>query len=1052
MMQKDVSFNPREYSTAQTDTALDQETAADGVVANEYLNQDYVYVGEHADTGFAAIQNIPLNTEEIMWTAYADPYRQYAATGAETAETASDTALLAADVGAENPSSGTQAAWWLAGGTLLAAGILGATAFKDDDDDANTTDSTATLSNADTGNTGTTATNTEAVSNTETENTAATESATDDSDTSTVAAKTTDTASNTAETENTTVSETDTSATTNETTVTTAAQTPAATASETTANDNAADTASSSTDEIASAGLSARSATIELNEGLGSDKVLSNSDGLVTLSGSLSAGDSTLQNYLSQGWISQLQITIGDKTYLADVDADSLTYRFQAQAADLAAAAGSSIGIAFVESPVDSLEGTALADTYLLNQGLPTADTSAIEVSLQDNIDGAVISGSSGSYTVSDTFSDTTVIGGSISGAETGDTVELIVNNQTYTATVAEDGHFSAAVSTADLSTDSDKQIEARLLDSSGNTVAQSSEAYAVAASPEGGNGNISAQSELPYFINALNNAATAQGYLGESSKWAGVGSALNISYAFDGGSGIDRQSGAALGNSLAFSSQQMSDIKALLSKLTQYANITFTEAENTDSADLVFYLDDLSTVGLDDSYGYAYTGGDVHFSSTLYSADDAFSQGDGPMTVLHETLHSLGFEHPFEVGDNNSETLSEQENSTEFTLMSYNFDDLAKTDDLRVFDLAALHYNYGVNTSQRSGNDVYTFNAFNRGTSDGGVYVWDGAGVDTFDAASAEAGVTVNLTPGSWNYIGEKSQYLAATGTETVDYATLLGVSADSTIIDGWNTATNSANYVTGTQQAVYATGQSFIGYGTQIENLIGSAHNDNLTGNDADNQIEGGEGTDTIAGGLGNDSLIGGAGDDNMSGGQGNDIYYVDSSGDSVTEQAGEGSDTVYSSVDYTLAANLENLMLLGSANIRGTGNDGDNLISGNGGSNWLKGGLGNDTLTGGAGADYFVFDDLLGGGTDTITDFSYGSDKIVLSSLLFDEADLNLSGFLAFGDDQINADTRLIYNSSEQSLAYDADGSGSAAAVTFAGVSLDEQINAANLISLV
>ncbi len=792
-------------------------------------------------------------------------------------------------------------------------------------------------------------------------------------------------------------------------------------------------------------------ASVELNEVSRGDSVLSNSDGLVTLSGSLSADDRTLQNYLSQGWISQLQITIGGKTYLADVDAASLAYRFQVQAADLAAAAGRGIDIAFVESPVAALESTSLADTYLLNHGLPAASTSAIQVSLQDNLDGTVISGNLGSYTVSGAFSDTTVIDGSTRGAKSGDTVELVVNNQTYTATVAEDGNFSASISTTDLSADDDKQIEVRLLDGSGNTVARSNEVYAVAASSEGSNGNIGIQSELPYFINALNNAATSQGYLGESNKWPGVGSALNISYAFDGGSGIDRQSGAALGNSLAFSNRQMSDIKALLSKLTQYANITFTEAEKTDSADLVFYLDDLSSAGLEDSYGYAYTGGDVHFSSALYSADDAFSQGDGPITVLHETLHSLGFEHPFELGDNNSETLSQQENSTEFTLMSYNFDDLAKTDDLRVFDLAALHYNYGVNTSQRSGNDIYTFNSFNRGTSDGGVYVWDGAGTDTFDAASAETGVTVNLTPGSWNYIGEKSRYLAAIGVEIVDYATLLGTSANNTIIDGWNTATNSANYVTGTQKAVYTAGQSFIGYGTQIENLIGSAHNDSLTGNDAGNQIEGGDGNDTIAGGLGDDSLIGGSGNDNMSGGQGNDAYYVDSSGDSVSEQAGEGNDVVYAAADYTLAANLESLVLLGSANIRGNGNDGDNLISGNGGSNWLNGGLGNDTLIGGAGADYFMFNDLLDGSTDTLVDFSYGNDKIVLGSQLFDEADLDISGFLAMDDDQVNADTRLIYNSGEQSLAYDADGSGSAAAVTFAKVLLDEQTTAAKLISL-
>ncbi len=1003
MRQKDALPDPREQSNPVAETAIESLASGDAAVNAEYFFNDYVYIGEYADTDLDFIQNISLDDAAIMWTAYAAPYRQYAAAGAEAADTAVDSDLLAADIGAgESTSAGSNANWWLVGGTLLGAGILAATLGGSDDSD----DTPSRAHEA--------ATDSPSQSNAENTDVAG-QSNTDHSAANHVSS---------------------------ESNHHTAAQT---TESQATATARTADL-SAAGEEVAN------TAAIRFSEGLGSDAVLSNSDGLVALNGNLSADDSALQNYLSQGWISQLQITIGEKTYLADVDADSLTYRFQAQAADLAAAAGSPIRIEPVVSPVASLEGTQLADTYLLNHGLPAADASAVHISLQDSLNGSVIAGSPGSYTVAEGFSDTTLIGGSISGATTGDRVELSVNNQAYHAEVAADGTFSAAVRTTDLAADSDRQVEARLLDSNGNAVAEGAQHYALAAESSGSNGQISAQNELPYFINALHNGATAQGYLGDSSKWAGIGSGLNISYAFDGGSGIDRISGATLGNSLAFSNQQMADIKALLSKISEYANITFTEAADTGSADLAFYLDDLGSASLANSYGYAYTGGDVHFSSTLYGADDAFSKGDGPLTVLHETLHSLGFEHPFELGDNNSETLAEQENSTEFTLLSYNFADLAKTNDLRAFDLAALHYNYGVNASQRSGNDVYTFNAFNRGTADGGIYVWDGAGVDTFDASAAETGVTVNLTPGSWNYIGEKSQYLAATGSENVDYATLLGTSANSHIIDGWNTATNSANYVTGTQQAVYATGQSFIGYGTQIENLIGSAHNDTLTGNDADNQIEGGAGNDTLVGGAGNDSLIGGAGDDQMSGGLGNDAYYVDSSGDVVTEQAGEGVDTVYSTVDHTLGANLENLTLLGATDIRGTGNEGNNIITGNSGSNWLSGGLGNDTLTGGGGDDYFVFHDLLNSGTDTITDFSYGSDKLAFSDLLFDAADLNLDGFLAFGNEQANANTRLIYNSSEQSLAYDADGSGSGSAVTFANLALDEQTEAAKLISLV
>ena len=51
-------------------------------------------------------------------------------------------------------------------------------------------------------------------------------------------------------------------------------------------------------------------------------------------------------------------------------------------------------------------------------------------------------------------------------------------------------------------------------------------------------------------------------------------------------------------------------------------------------------------------------------------------------------------------------------------------------------------------------------------------------------------------------------------------------------------------------------------------------------------------------------------------MVGGAGNDTYVVDATGDVVTEQADEGTDTIQSSVSYTLGANVENLTLTGPA----------------------------------------------------------------------------------------------------------------------------------------
>jgi Ca2+-binding RTX toxin-like protein len=127
-------------------------------------------------------------------------------------------------------------------------------------------------------------------------------------------------------------------------------------------------------------------------------------------------------------------------------------------------------------------------------------------------------------------------------------------------------------------------------------------------------------------------------------------------------------------------------------------------------------------------------------------------------------------------------------------------------------------------------------------------------------------------------------------------------------------------------------------------------------------------------IFGSSGNDLLDGSAGADWMSGGQGNDAYFVDNPGDLVTEQPGEGTDTVYASAHYRLGANVEYLVLQGTADLQGYGNDQSNAISGNSGSNVINGGGGSDMLTGGAGNDAFIFEKGQAQG-DFVMDFSSG-----------------------------------------------------------------------------
>lgn len=145
----------------------------------------------------------------------------------------------------------------------------------------------------------------------------------------------------------------------------------------------------------------------------------------------------------------------------------------------------------------------------------------------------------------------------------------------------------------------------------------------------------------------------------------------------------------------------------------------------------------------------------------------------------------------------------------------------------------------------------------------------------------------------------------------------------------------------------------------GENVEHLTltGEAHIDG-TGNAASNVINGNGGRNTLTGNDGNDTLDGGLLADRMIGGTGNDIYYVDHSKDVVVEKLGEGTDTVYSGVNFKMEDVIEVLYLTGSGNLRGYGGAFDSTIHGNDGNNRLDGGSGGrNTLYGGRGNDTYV-----------------------------------------------------------------------------------------------
>ncbi len=200
----------------------------------------------------------------------------------------------------------------------------------------------------------------------------------------------------------------------------------------------------------------------------------------------------------------------------------------------------------------------------------------------------------------------------------------------------------------------------------------------------------------------------------------------------------------------------------------------------------------------------------------------------------------------------------------------------------------------------------------------------------------------------------------------------------------------------------------------------------------------------------------LDGKGGADRMIGGLGSDIYVVDNVGDVVKELANEGTDTVRSSLSYTLGAQVENLTLTGAGHSSGKGNSAGNVITGNTGNNSLDGGLGRDILSGGAGKDIFLFNSILNAtdNIDQITDFVAADDTIQLENSIFKA--LGLTGTLAAKAFAANttgkamdSQNRIIYETDTGKLFYDADGSGAGVASQFATLDTKPVITAADFL---
>ena len=245
-------------------------------------------------------------------------------------------------------------------------------------------------------------------------------------------------------------------------------------------------------------------------------------------------------------------------------------------------------------------------------------------------------------------------------------------------------------------------------------------------------------------------------------------------------------------------------------------------------------------------------------------------------------------------------------------------------------------------------GNDQIYWQSSSSGTA---ITIDAGAGNDLIDFTGANLGTrTGQGGDGNDTLIGSggADRLEGGNGDDVIDGKvggdTMLGGAGNDLyyVDNAGDTITENANEGTDevrTTLAAYA-------LTANVETLTGLLNSGQaLTGNGLDNHITGGSGNDTLTGGDGNDILDGGAGADAMAGGLGNDVYYVDDAGDTVTENSGEGTDEIRTSLaSYTLGADIENL----------TGLVAGQTLNGNALNNVITGAPGNATLHGGSGDD--------------------------------------------------------------------------------------------------
>jgi serralysin len=339
--------------------------------------------------------------------------------------------------------------------------------------------------------------------------------------------------------------------------------------------------------------------------------------------------------------------------------------------------------------------------------------------------------------------------------------------------------------------------------------------------------------------------------------------------------------------------------------------------------------------------------------------APDGTNLGPGTepyVTLLHEIGHALGLSHTDSGESQSGVSLSPAEQTTDATVMNSTFPDfnpgdfteLVRPHSLMIYDVAALQYLYGANTTFRTGNDTYEFNG---GTTEART-IWDAGGIDTYSTVTFTGNAVIDLREGFENV--------------------------------------TQVSHAAGTGSFIWSA------FGANIENATAGGGNDSIFGNSLNNRLRGNDGNDSIVAGAGDDDLNGNRGADSIMGGDGNDIVRGGKDNDTVHGDAGMddihgdvGDDIVFGGADNDMVnGNIGSDIIIGdSGNDTIRGGQGDDQIFGGEGIDTIFGDKGNDRLNGGGGGDIFIF--RPGFGADILEGFDLPGagigDRLQISSSL-------------------------------------------------------------------